>query len=170
MPDPETLLPLEHPFCDPPQITVTNPAALPSAFFLNRHTADDFHHIKHFFHSAHFCDYGPYPTLGAQPPGAFYTTLDAAYIYPLFGDDRGEAYMKSLWDFIDDEEELKEWCEKKSNELTRGAWGVVEQTLAKRNESFVKEGDVKSSFEPVQTEFGPVDAAHFVEKIENKTL
>lgn len=145
-------------------MTVTNTAALPSAFFLNRHTADEFHHIKHFVHPAHFVDYGPCPTLGTQPPGSFYTAVDAAYIYPTFGDDRGEAYMRSLWEFVDDDDdELKEWCQEKSNTLTRGAWQVIQQTLERRNENLL--GKKSASSEPVQTEFGLVDATFVVDKL-----
>jgi hypothetical protein len=171
--DLDTLLPKEHPFCDPPQLTTSNPAALPSAFFLNRHSADDFFHNKHLIHSAHFCDYGPFTTLGGQPPGAFYTALDASYIYPLYGDDRGEAYMKSLWDFLDedDEPELKEKIEEKTNHLTRGAWQVVQQTLERKNENLETNNinqETLSKYNTIQTEFGPVQAAAIVDKIESK--
>lgn len=167
--DIETLLPMEHPFSDPPEITVTNSAVLPSAFFLNRYSADDFHHYKHFTHPAHFYDYGPFPTLGVQPPGAFYTTKDAAYIYPLFGDDRGEAYIKSLWDFIDDDDDghLKDYIASKSVQLTRGAWKVLEQTLERKNEHLL--GKPPSAADRVtNTEFGSVNAASIVDKLESK--
>lgn len=171
--DLDTLLPKEHPFCDPPQLTTSNSAALPSAFFLNRHSADDFFHNKHLVHSAHFCDYGPFTTLGGQPPGAFYTALDASYIYPLYGDDRGEAYMKSLWDFLDedDEPELKAKIEEKANYLTRGAWHVVQQTLERKNENLETKNinpETLNKYKTIQTEFGPVQAAAIVDKIESK--
>jgi hypothetical protein len=171
--DLDTLLPKQHPFCDPPQLTTSNPAALPSAFFLNRHSADDFFHNKHLIHSAHFCDYGPFTTLGGQPPGAFYTALDASYIYPLYGDDRGEAYMKSLWDFLDedDEPELKNKIEDKANYITRGAWQVVQQTLERKNENLETSNinqETLAKYNTIQTEFGPVQAAAIVDKIESK--
>lgn len=166
-----TLLPKDLPFAEPPQLTTSNPAALPSAFFLNRHSTDDFFNNKHLVHSAHFCDYGPFTTLGGQPPGAFYTAQDASYIYPLYGDDRGEAYMKSLWDFLDDDDDPKmvETIEEKSNYLTRGAWKVVKQVLERKNENIDKNSEsVSRHYEVVETEFGPVNAAEIVDRIESK--
>ncbi|KAI8991201.1 hypothetical protein BDF20DRAFT_843260 [Mycotypha africana] len=194
VPDPATLVPLENPFHDLPEMTYPNPAALPSAFFLNKHSADEFHLNKHFVRPAQFSDYGPFTTLGTQPPGAFYTALDASYIYPIFGDDRGEAYLKSLWDFLsseeDDEEEvkhdkneasnaqtvnnLKEIIEEKSNYLTRGAWKVVQQTLERKND-YVEQNKKLSdkenqSFDAIKTEFGLVEAANIVDKIQAKIV
>ncbi|OBZ89628.1 Bromodomain and PHD finger-containing protein 3 [Choanephora cucurbitarum] len=170
--DLDTLIPRESSFADPPLLTTSNPAALPSAFFVNRNSTDDFFQNKHFVHSAHFCDYGPFTTLGGQPPGAFYTALDASYIYPLYGDDRGEAYMKSLWDFITEEDKveetlLKETIEQKSNHLTRGAWSVVQQALDRRNEN-LQTKSTPTEYDTLNTEFGPVDAAKIVDKIEAK--
>lgn len=163
-------MPKEHPFADPPQLTIANPAALPSAFFLNRHSTDDFFHTKHLVHSAHFCDYGPFTTLGGQPPGAFYTALDASYIYPLYGDDRGEAYMKSLWDFLDEDDdvELVNEIESKANHLTRGAWKVVQQTLERKNDNLEKKNTPLDQYPTIDTEFGKVEAAAIVDKIESK--
>lgn len=173
--DLSTLVPKDHSFAEPPQLLTSNPAALPSAFFINRNSADDFFHNKHFLHYAHFCDYGPFTTLGAQPPGAFYTAQDASYIYPLYGDDRGEAFMKSLWDFLDDDDDpiLKEKVEERSNYLTRGAWNVVKQVLERKNENIDKDennndAEQPRQYTPVNTEFGPVDAAGIVDKIELK--
>ncbi|CAO3612593.1 unnamed protein product [Mucor hiemalis] len=168
--DLSTLIPKDHSFAEPPQLLTSNPAALPSAFFMNRNSADDFFHNKHFLHYAHFCDYGPFTTLGAQPPGAFYTAQDASYIYPLYGDDRGEAFMKSLWDFLDDDDEpaLVEKVEERSNYLTRGAWNVVKQVLERKNENIDKNDAEPRHYTPVNTEFGPVDAAGIVDKIELK--
>lgn len=167
--DLSSLLPIDHSFAQPPQLTTSNPAALPSAFFLNRNSADDFFHNKHLVHSAHFCDYGPFTTLGGQPPGAFYTAQDASYIYPLYGDDRGEAYMKSLWDFLDpdDDEMMVAKIEEKSNYLTRGAWKVVQQVVERKNDN--KNGKVRQ-YDVIQTEFGPVNAAAIVDKIELKRM
>lgn len=165
-----SLLPTDYSFAQPPQLTTSNPAALPSAFFLNRHSADDFFHNKHLVHSAHFCDYGPFTTLGGQPPGAFYTAQDASYIYPLYGDDRGEAYMKSLWDFLDQDDDvvMVEKIEEKSNYLTRGAWQVVKQVLERKNENI--NGQSTRKYDMIQTEFGPVNAAAIVDKIELKRI
>ncbi|EIE77340.1 hypothetical protein G6F46_004845 [Rhizopus delemar] len=174
--DVAALLPVENPFCEPPQLITSNPGALPSAFYLNRQSADDFFRNKHQVHSAHFLDYGPFTTLGHQPPGAFYTAQDASYIYPLFGDDRGEAYMKSLWQFLDlekDDKELIEIVENKSNYLTRGAWSVVKQVLERKNENLIKKKEEKADdtvYMAVETEFGPVDASSIVDKLEQKLL
>jgi hypothetical protein len=156
--DLNSLVPLVPSFSDPPQLTTVNPAALPSAFYANRHAADDWFHNKHIIHSAHFCDYGPFTTLGGQSPGAFYTAQDAAYIYPLYGDDRGEAYLKSLWDFISDGDmpSLAEKVDETSRYLTRGAWDVVKDILSRKEPS-------------VETEFGRVDVISILEKIEKKT-
>ncbi|KAI8369480.1 uncharacterized protein BYT42DRAFT_111852 [Radiomyces spectabilis] len=152
--DLNTLIPKEHPFADRPQLTTVNPQALPSAFFLNRissTTFDDWASNKHLIHSAHFCDYGPFTTLGAQTPGVFYTAQDASYIYPLYGDDRGEAYMKSLWDFADDLD-LEGSMDKISVYLTRGAWDVAKEVVKEKPASSVK------------TEFGETDVASIVDR------
>ncbi|KAI9023607.1 hypothetical protein CLU79DRAFT_749291 [Phycomyces nitens] len=150
--DLNTLLPPERPFADPPQITTVNPQALPSAFYQSRNALDDWSSNKHLVHSAHFCDYGPFTTLGMQTPGAFYTAQDASYIYPLYGDDRGEAYMKSIWDFADGLE-IKGRMSQKARYLTRGAWDVARQVLL-------------SDRKGVETEFGYVDVPAIVEAIE----
>ncbi|GAA5801559.1 hypothetical protein HPULCUR_007007 [Helicostylum pulchrum] len=166
-----TLLPTDPSFAQPPQLTTSNPSALPSAFFSNRHSADDFFHNKHLVHSAHFCDYGPFTTLGGQPPGAFYTTQDASYIYPLYGDDRGEAYMKSLWEFLDQDENdtmLVDKIDQTSNYLTRGAWQVVKQVLQRKDDHI--DGETARTYESVKTEFGLVNVADIVDKIEQKKL
>ncbi|CEI93023.1 hypothetical protein RMCBS344292_07268 [Rhizopus microsporus] len=171
-----TLIPVENPFCDPPQLITSNPGALPSAFYQNRQSAEDFYRNKHQVHSAHFLDYGPFTTLGHQPPGAFYTAQDASYIYPLYGDDRGEAYMKSLWQFLDleeDDKQLIEMVESKANYLTRGAWNVVKQVLDRKNENLMKrrnEITEEREYASIHTEFGSVDAASIVDKLEDKLL
>ncbi|CAO3701111.1 unnamed protein product [Rhizopus microsporus] len=171
-----TLIPVENPFCDPPQLITSNPGALPSAFYQNRQSAEDFYRNKHQVHSAHFLDYGPFTTLGHQPPGAFYTAQDASYIYPLYGDDRGEAYMKSLWQFLDleeDDKQLIEMVENKANYLTRGAWNVVKQVLDRKNENLMKrrnEITEEREYASIHTEFGSVDAASIVDKLEDKLL
>ncbi|CAO3694188.1 unnamed protein product [Rhizopus stolonifer] len=166
-----TLLPLDNSFCEPPQLVSSNPGALPSVFYLNRQSVDDFFRNKHQSHSAHFLDYGPFTTLGQQPPGAFYTAQDASYIYPLFGDDRGEAYMKSIWQFLDLEktDPLTEIVQEKSNLLTRGAWSIVKQVLKRKNENLMDTTEGKQ-YETIHTEFGSVEAASIVDKLEQKFL
>ncbi|KAI8973890.1 hypothetical protein BDB01DRAFT_749405 [Pilobolus umbonatus] len=159
-----TLIPKHHPFSSQPQLTSTNPAALPSAYYLNRHSAEDWFHNRHIIHSANFRDFGSFTTLGLQPPGVFYTAQDASYIYPLYGDDRGEAYMRSIWDFVsDDDTVLKEKLDQKSNYLTRGAWDVVKQVLEKKYDT-----NNEKEYSPVITEFGEVEAANIVHKLVSK--
>ncbi|KAL0073143.1 hypothetical protein F4703DRAFT_1899529 [Phycomyces blakesleeanus] len=151
--DLNTLLPPERPFADPPQLMTVNPQALPSAFYQSRNALDDWTSNKHLVHTAHFCDYGPFTTLGMQTPGAFYTAQDASFIYPLYGDDRGEAYMKSIWDFADGLD-IQGRMARKARYLTRGAWDVARQVLL-------------SDKKGVETEFGYVDVPGIVEAIED---
>ncbi|KAI9258559.1 hypothetical protein BY458DRAFT_492111 [Sporodiniella umbellata] len=129
-----SLLPANPSFCESPQLVTSNPSALPSAFYLNRQSAEDAYRSKHQDHSAHFLDYGAFTTLGHQPPGAFYTAQDASYIYPLFGDDRGEAYIKSLWQFMEPEQDgyTKNVVEEQCKHLTQGAWNILNETLINR--------------------------------------
>ncbi|RUS13068.1 hypothetical protein BC938DRAFT_478161, partial [Jimgerdemannia flammicorona] len=49
---------------------------------------------------AAYLDYGPYATLGPHAPGSYLTLRDAEYLYSVFGDERGEAYARSLWEFV----------------------------------------------------------------------
>ena len=147
--DLSTLLPPEPVFCDPPQFVTLNPQALPSAFYLNR--TDEWFTKKHLVHPAYFCDYGPFTTLGVQAPGEFYTAQDASYIYPLYGTGQGEAYMRSLWGFVENLD-LQDNVAEKSRQLTRGAWDVVTQVLKGKEDST-----------EVVTEFGTVDVPKILE-------
>lgn len=144
MNDLTSLIPFEDHFAHAPQITTANINALPSAFFTNRSTFDDWAANKHYIHPAHFCDYGAYTALGPQSPGAYYTAQDACYIYPLYGDDRGEAYMRSLWEFVQDIG-LTERTDQISQHLTHGAWEVLKVVLQDPQET-----------KTVETEFGPI--------------
>ncbi|ORY96241.1 hypothetical protein BCR43DRAFT_491328 [Syncephalastrum racemosum] len=139
-----SLIPFDDHFAHPPQITTANINALPSAFFTNRSTFDDWAANKHYIHPAHFCDYGAYTALGPQSPGAYYTAQDACYIYPLYGDDRGEAYMRSIWEFVQDTG-LTERTDRTSQHLTHGAWEVLKLVLQDPQEP-----------KKIETEFGPV--------------
>jgi hypothetical protein len=80
--------------------------------------------------------------------------------------------MKSLWDFLDEdnEPEMVEKIEEKSNHLTRGAWQVVKQVLVRKNENMDRKDDQEESrhYGVIETEFGPVNAAAIVDKIELK--
>lgn len=92
----------------------------------------------------------------------------------MYGDDRGEAYMKSLWDFLDDDDEpeMTAKVEEKSNYLTRGAWQVVKQVLERKNENIDKkehaEQEESKHYDAIETEFGPANAADIVDKTEAK--
>lgn len=79
--------------------------------------------------------------------------------------------MKSLWEFLDDDDDqdedlLKDKIEQRSEHLTRGAWQVVKQVLQRKNDYI--DGDTSRTYEPVHTEFGLVPAAVIVDKIEQK--
>ncbi|CAO3587912.1 unnamed protein product [Absidia cylindrospora] len=125
--DLHTLVPAKQSFSDPPQLTTINPQALPSAFYQpNRSIHDDWASHKHFVQPSIFCDYGPFPftTLGSSTPAMFYQQQDARYVYTLYGDDTGEAYMKSMWRYLDDLG-LKEKATSLSRTITRGAFDVM---------------------------------------------
>ncbi|KAL0082279.1 hypothetical protein J3Q64DRAFT_1722561 [Phycomyces blakesleeanus] len=149
------LLALSSPLAfDPPRLSTISPQSLPSAFYNRTLCSEDSADSKSSSRPAVFTDYGPLATLGEQTPGGFYTAQDAFYIYPLYGDDRGEAYMRSMWDFVETMDELKEQTEEKARFLTRGAWDVVRQVLL--GDAHVRHG----RGEPagcVETEFGTVD-------------
>ncbi|KAF7723168.1 hypothetical protein EC973_002303 [Apophysomyces ossiformis] len=156
VPNLTSLLPQEKPFADLPLITTVNRQALPSAFYLNRPTTyDDMSLNKHLVHAACFANYGPFTTLGTDYPCKFYTAQDAYYVYPLYADDCGEAYMKSIWDFVDGLG-LEEKTEAKARYLTHGAWDVMKEVL--KNEDREK----------IDTEFGVVDVPVIVEALEVK--
>ncbi|KAG0185441.1 hypothetical protein DFQ28_009311 [Apophysomyces sp. BC1034] len=151
-----SLVPQDKPFADPPLITTVNRQALPSAFYLSRpSTYDDMSLNKHLVHAACFANYGPFTTLGTDYPCKFYTAQDAYYVYPLYADDCGEAYMKSIWDFVDGLG-LEEKTEEKACYLTHGAWSVMNEVL--KNEDRQK----------IDTEFGSVDVPAILETIQNK--
>ncbi|KAI9315499.1 hypothetical protein BX666DRAFT_1956104 [Dichotomocladium elegans] len=147
--DLSALIPPERRFADLPEVTTANIHALPSAFFTSRSTYEEWSNNKHIINPASFCDYGAFTALGEEAPGAFYTAQDACYIYPLYGDDRGEAYMRSLWEFVDDLN-LKKRIDDKSKFLTRGAWDVLKQALKG-----------PENCQDVDTEFGTVHKADF---------
>ncbi|KAI8374745.1 uncharacterized protein BYT42DRAFT_547734 [Radiomyces spectabilis] len=150
VPELNAFVPQEHPFATPPEVTTVNPFALPSAFFNHRNHGQPEHTAQHLVHAAHFPDYGPLTALGPQSPGQFYTAQDAFYIYPLYGDDRGEAYAKSIWNFVD-ALDLEESTTTKIRHLTCGAWDVVTEVLNERK--------------AVYTEFGPVDVSSIMESM-----
>ncbi|KAI7861154.1 hypothetical protein BDC45DRAFT_493674 [Circinella umbellata] len=158
--DLQTLIPSEERFSEVPGITMVNTHALPSAFYTTRSSYEEWSSNKHPIHPAHFADYGAFTALGNEPPGAFYTAQDACYIYPLYGDDRGEAYMRSLWEFAEEtgDDELTKTIYEKSNYLTRGAWNVLQESLKDIN-------DVKD----VNAEFGSLHVSEFKKAYESVT-
>ncbi|KAI9255165.1 hypothetical protein BDA99DRAFT_518055 [Phascolomyces articulosus] len=156
--DLQTLIPPEQRFSEVPGITMVNTHALPSAFYTTRGSYEEWASHKHPTHPAHFADYGAFTALGNEPPGAFYTAQDACYIYPLYGDDRGEAYMRSLWEFADGVDDLKDTVYNKSNYLTRGAWDVLQEAL--KDVQDVKE---------VDAEFGQLHVSEFEKAYESAT-
>lgn len=153
VPDLYNLIPPDTPFATCPDITIINMQALPSAFYQNRTSYEEWQNNKHMTHPAQFCDYGAFTSLGPETPGVFYTAQDACYIYPLYGDDRGEAYMRSLWDFVNDLD-LDDFANEKARYLTRGAWDAFKETLK----------DVPDA-KKVDAEFGTVDVPSIVESV-----
>lgn len=121
----------KQPFAQAPQLTSINPQALPSAFYqTNRSVHDDWSSHKHFLQPAVFCDYGPFPftTLGTGTPSVFYRPQDAQFVYTYFGDDTGEAYLKSIWQFME-ELGLNDKATSISQHITRGGWGVMKRVI-----------------------------------------
>lgn len=151
------LIPPDRPFASLPDITIANANALPSAFYNNRnaYSTDDWSANKHFVRPALYTDYAAMIATGEDPPGAFYTAQDACYIYPLYGDERGEAYMRSLWEFLGDVK-LEDVAESKANYLTRGAWDVLKKALSRSDEG-------------LGPEFGNVKTANIIQNMKNET-
>lgn len=142
--DLHSLLPMKQSFSDRPQLTTINPQALPSAFYqVNRSIHDDWANHKHFIQPSVFCDYGPFPftTLGSSTPAMFYRPQDAHYVFPLYGDDTGEAYLKSVWQYMGDLG-LDEKATSLSRHITRGAYDVVAAVID--NMDLVTEKKVES--------------------------
>ncbi|CAH1756149.1 4058_t:CDS:10 [Entrophospora sp. SA101] len=50
--------------------------------------------------TARFEDYGPYATLGVDPP--YFTSREREYLYDMYGDERGYSYTKSIQNFVSD--------------------------------------------------------------------
>ncbi|CAO3617402.1 unnamed protein product [Cunninghamella blakesleeana] len=125
------LIPTKQPFSQVPQLTSINPHALPSAFYqANRSVHDDWSNHKHFIQPSLFCDYGPFPftTLGTGTPSVFYRPQDTRFVYSYFGDDVGEAYLKSVWQFME-ELGLDEKATSISQHVTRGGWDIMKRVI-----------------------------------------
>lgn len=133
---------------------------------------DDMVQDKYHIRPAFIWDYGAYPSLGVNLPSQFYTPQDLAHIFPVYGDDRGEAYMKSMWDFVagmfgEETNDLSArdsavdalcgYVNEKLQKLTRGAWDAVQVTM--------KPDAAKDGIDTtVQTEFGTIDVPQAIKQ------
>lgn len=172
--DLSNLVPHDKPFATLPPFSTINRAVLPSTFYTNRSMAltDDMVQDKYHIRPAFIWDYGAYPSLGVNLPSQFYTPQDLAHVFPVYGDDRGEAYMKSMWDFVagmfgeemDDlsardsaVDTLCGYVNEKLQKLTRGAWDAVQVTM--------KPDAAKDGIDTtVQTEFGTIDVPQAIKQ------
>ncbi|GAB5591023.1 hypothetical protein Unana1_05923 [Umbelopsis nana] len=174
VPDLSTLVPRDKPFATLPPFSTINRAVLPSTFYNNRSMAltDDMVQDKYHIRPAFIWDYGGYPSLGVSLPSQFYTPQDLSLVFPVYGDDRGEAYMKSTWDFVagifnqdpDDvtarDKAVETMCgyvNDKLQKLTRGAWSAVQLTA---KPDAVDDG-VNGT---VETEFGSINVPQAIKQ------
>ncbi|CAJ0649779.1 3364_t:CDS:10 [Entrophospora sp. SA101] len=77
--------------------------------------------------TARFEDYGPYATLGVDPP--YFTSREREYLYDMYGDERGYSYTKSIQNFVSDlGTEMRSTVDEYLNGLTRGTYkfGIVD--------------------------------------------
>ncbi|KAI9286342.1 hypothetical protein BC943DRAFT_359507 [Umbelopsis sp. AD052] len=168
------LVPHDKPFATLPPFSTINRAVLPSTFYTNRSMAltDDMVQDKYHIRPAFIWDYGAYPSLGVNLPSQFYTPQDLAHVFPVYGDDRGEAYMKSMWDFVggmfgdepDDSsardsavDTLCGYVNEKLQKLTRGAWDAVQLTMQ-------PDPPLDGINTTVQTEFGVIDVPQAIKQ------
>ncbi|CAG8542863.1 12089_t:CDS:10, partial [Cetraspora pellucida] len=142
--DPFTLIPQPPPFGETPLLTVISSKTQ---------------------RQARFEDYGPFATLGVDPP--FFTPADREYIYNIFGDEKGYAYSKSLKAFVADMgEDMNVHVDKIIDNLTFGVHSLDRQVSR-----------ILSNLDPnrpidtsviIQTELGPVNVSEEIER--NKHL
>ncbi|CAG8563144.1 6500_t:CDS:2, partial [Ambispora leptoticha] len=136
--DPFTLIPQPPPFGETPLLTVISSKTQPR-----------------------FEDYGPFATLGVDPP--FFTPADKEYIYNMFGDEKGYAYAKSLKAFVADMgEDMNVHVDKIIDNLTFGVHSLDRQV-----------SHILSNLDPnrpidtsviIQTELGPVNVGEEIER------
>jgi hypothetical protein len=174
VPDLASLVPRDKPFATLPPFSTINRAVLPSTFYTNRSMAltDDMVQDKYHIRPAFIWDYGAYPSLGVSLPSQFYTPQDLAHVFPVYGDDRGEAYMKSTWDFVagvfnqeaDDStardkavDMMCGYANDKLQKLTRGAWNAVQLTM-KPDSAEARSNTV------AETEFGSFDVPQYIKQ------
>ncbi|KAF9110567.1 pre-mRNA-splicing factor prp46 [Mortierella sp. AM989] len=148
-PDPWSLVPVVQDFGSAPLVC----PLVESHGLYNGQYLDDYPYWrvpKSGFRPATYLDYGPYAILGKPPsdPGSSSGVQNIpAYTGMVFGDEKGEAYVRSLAMFLDgivDESELKtmnkadtvglleikEYVRKKVETLTRGASTIVDKVAA----------------------------------------
>ncbi|KAF9968301.1 hypothetical protein BGZ70_005117 [Mortierella alpina] len=144
-PDPWSLVPVGPDFGSTPQLCILNN----SSTYYNGAYLDEYPYRKTpvtTYRPANYLDYGPYATLKDPPVGASASGVQniPAYTGMVFGDEKGEAYVRSLALFLDgivDQSELakmneddadgllevQEFIRSKVETLTRGASTIVDK-------------------------------------------
>ncbi|CAG8525048.1 2484_t:CDS:10 [Diversispora eburnea] len=108
---------------------------------------------------ARFEDYGPYATLGIDPP--FFTPKDKDFLYNTYGDEKGYSYAKSIKSFVSDMgEEMNQQVDQFMNKLTSGAH-LIDQKVAR----ILANSDPIDSSTVTQTEFGPINIGQEINRI-----
>ncbi|KAF8975646.1 pre-mRNA-splicing factor prp46 [Entomortierella lignicola] len=148
-PDPWSLVPVVQDFGSAPLVC----PLVETNLMYNGQYLDDYPYWrepKSGFRPAAYLDYGPYAILGKPPTDTGNSTgvqNIPAYTGMVFGDEKGEAYVRSIAMFLDgivDETELatmdkadtagllevKEYIRKKVETLTRGASTIVDKVAA----------------------------------------
>jgi len=115
--------------------------------------------------SATFLDYGPYATLGIDPPQI--STQGMSHMYNLYGDERGYAYARSLRAFVQGiGPEIEEYVENTLDNLSRGAMSIDKKVAALCKNDISPE-DEKMSAIVSNNELGQVDVMKELENIRN---
>ncbi|CAG8576499.1 16171_t:CDS:10, partial [Acaulospora morrowiae] len=111
---------------------------------------------------ARFEDYGPYATLGIDPP--FFTSNDKNFLYNIYGDEKGYSYAKSIKSFVKDMgDEMNQQVDRFLDKLTRGAHSIdqrVAQMMSTANHSISYDNSIV-----MQTELGPVNIRQELDRI-----
>ncbi|CAG8501961.1 14006_t:CDS:10 [Acaulospora colombiana] len=111
---------------------------------------------------ARFEDYGPYATLGIDPP--FFTATDKNFLYSTYGDEKGYAYAKSIKSFVEDMgDEMNQQVDHFLDKLTRGAHSIDQQVARMMSTT-----DNNTSFDTsvvTPTELGPVNVGQELNRI-----
>ncbi|CAG8450689.1 1500_t:CDS:10 [Scutellospora calospora] len=138
--DPFTLIPQPPPFGETPLLTVISSKTQ---------------------RQARFEDYGPFATLGVDPP--FFTPADKDYLYNIFGDEKGYAYAKSLKAFVTDMgEDMNMHVDKIIDSLTFGV-----HSLDRQVSRILSNLDPNSPIDTsviIQTELGPINVGEEIQR------